>query len=131
MARWTRYKTGQELKKARPNRRRIAVNVDDVDRTIDAMRVLQKSGKKSLDELADKFGAAAYQHSPKGRVQRKPSERARPDLPADAPVNRIRKQIGLTLPPDLVEQVRDKCAELGVDRTAFIEYALRQMLKPD
>lgn len=68
-------------------------------------------------------------YSAKGRVLRKAWERPRPDLPSDAPPNRTRKQIALTLPPDLVEEVTGAAKDKGIDRTAFIEHALRMALK--
>jgi len=69
-------------------------------------------------------------YSPKGRKLRKDFERPRPDLPAYADVNRNRKPITVTLPPDLLETVNERCRELNVDRTAFVEAAIRLALKP-
>lgn len=79
--------------------------------------------KNNVDVPVQKF-------SPKGRTLRRAFERPRPDLPANAQENRTRKPVTATLPPDLIEQVNDRCRELGVDRTAFIEAAIRQALKP-
>jgi hypothetical protein len=69
-------------------------------------------------------------YSPKGRKLRKEFERPRPDLPAYADANRTRRPISVTLPPDLLNQVNERCRELDVDRTAFVEAAIRLALKP-
>lgn len=76
-----------------------------------------------LDEDTQKY-------SPKGRKLRKAFERPRPDLPSDAPANRTRKPVSLTLPPDLVDEVNAKVQALDVDRNAFIEAAIRLALAP-
>jgi hypothetical protein len=104
----------------------------DVSKVEDAKQSIAKlkDDTDELEKLVREFGAAAYQYSPKGRVQRKSHERNRPDLPSDAPANRSRRQVALALPPDLLQEMKSRCRELGVNRTAFIEYAIRQILKP-
>ncbi|MCX7357098.1 MAG: hypothetical protein NT015_02950 [Alphaproteobacteria bacterium] len=66
----------------------------------------------------------------KGKKLRKAFERPRPDLPADAPENRTRKQIALTLPPDLIVEVNDYVEAEDMDRNRFIEAAIRTALAP-
>lgn len=66
----------------------------------------------------------------KGRSLRKDFERPRPDLPADAIANRNRKPITATLPPELIDQINARCSALGIDRTAFVEAAIRRALAP-
>lgn len=78
--------------------------------------------ENNLDDDVDHY-------TPKGRKLKKAFERARPDLPSDAWQNRKRKQIGLTLPPDLVDEVTAAAKAKKVDRSAFIEHALRMALK--
>jgi hypothetical protein len=66
----------------------------------------------------------------KGVTLRKAFERPRPDLPADAPVNRMRKQVALTLPLDLIEELNSYVAAEDMDRSRFIEAAIREALRP-
>lgn len=66
----------------------------------------------------------------KGRKLRKAFERPRPDLPADAPINRARKQIALTLPPELITEVNEYVEAQDMDRNRFIEAAIRAALAP-
>lgn len=73
--------------------------------------------------------AVEDKYSPKGRKLRKAFERPRPDLPADAPINRMKRQIALTLPPDLIDELNAATKDIGIDRNAFIERAVRHALK--
>lgn len=66
----------------------------------------------------------------KGIKLRKVFERPRPDLPADAPANRKRKQVALTLPPDLIEEINTYIEGEDMDRSRFIEAAIRNALPP-
>ena len=68
-------------------------------------------------------------YTPKGRKLRKSFERPRPDLPSDAPANRTKRQVALTLPPDLVDELNGATKDKGLDRNAFIEKAIRNALK--
>lgn len=68
-------------------------------------------------------------YTPKGRKLRKAFERPRPDLPSDAPANRTRRPIALTLPPDLVEELNRAAKAQKTNRTALIERAIRIALK--
>lgn len=77
-----------------------------------------------------KLESSPGKYSPRGRKLRKAFERPRPDLPSDAPENRSRKIVSMTLPRDLLEMVDQRARDLDVDRTAYIETALRASLKP-
>lgn len=100
---------------------------EDVEEILKAYKKILKS-KNITDE--PELGIPLEKYSPKGRKLRKAFERPRPDLPSSAPANRTRKQVAVTLPPDLIEEVSAKCQELDVDRTSFIEAAIRMALKP-
>jgi hypothetical protein len=69
-------------------------------------------------------------YSPKGRKLRKEFERPHPELPPNALENRNRKPVAFTLPPDLIRQLNDRCEELDVSRTSFVEAAIRRALAP-
>jgi len=79
--------------------------------------------REHLRALLFRFG-----YSPKGRKLRKTSELPRPDLPSDAPENRTRKIVSMTLPPDVLGELNERCRDLGIDRTSFIEVAVRAAL---
>lgn len=107
------------------------ISARDLETRVSAKYLLKKQGlgqipganKNNLDTPLEKY-------SPKGRKLRKAFERPRPDLSSDAPENRTRKPVTVTLPPDLIDEVNIRCRELGVDRTAFVEAAIRLSLKP-
>lgn len=69
-------------------------------------------------------------YSPKGRKLRKAFERPNPELSANAQDNRIRKVVSITMPTDLLSEVDERCRELDVDRSTYIQAAIRLMLKP-
>jgi len=69
-------------------------------------------------------------YSPKGRKLRKAFERPHPELSANAQDNRIRKVVSITMTQDLLSQVDERCRELDVDRSSFVQAAIRQALKP-
>lgn len=99
---------------------------DDVNKkTLDSRP--GKTVKKSTGKMKE---YEAKKYSPKGRSLRKAFERPRPDLPSDAPINRQRKIVSITLPIDLLEDVNARCRDLGIDRTSFVEAAVRTAMKP-
>lgn len=67
-------------------------------------------------------------YSAKGKTLRKAFERPHPELPSNAPQNRQRKQIAVTLPHDLVEEVTKTAKARGMDRARLIEAAIRNFL---
>lgn len=69
-------------------------------------------------------------YSPKGRKLRKDFERPHPDLPPNAVENRNRKPVAFTLPPDLIEDLNERCRVMDVSRTSFVEAAIRRALAP-
>ncbi|WP_425358799.1 ribbon-helix-helix protein, CopG family [Aquibium carbonis] len=100
---------------------------ETIEEILKAKEELRESKNNNHEQ---ELGIPLEKYSPKGRKLRKAFERPRPDLPSSAPVNRTRKQVAVTLPPDLIEEVTAKCQELDVDRTSFIEAAIRMALKP-
>lgn len=125
LAKWReRLETG-----VRTRRAQLAMDKTKFGGTVKGVSKLTSRQELELERLAQEVEAAALNYSPKGRVQREPHERNRPDLPSDAPANRAKRQIALSLPPPLIRQINAKCRKLGINRTAFIEYAIRQILK--
>jgi hypothetical protein len=89
----------------------------------------KRKAKKPAGDKSELKAAVAtlFQHRPRQRY-RKANERPRPDLPADAPVNRKKPQVAVTLPPDLIEELTDRARQAGVGRNALIETAIRRLL---
>jgi hypothetical protein len=91
--------------------------------------ILSRS-KKELRKHAVKLNSDIEKYTPKGKKLRKAFERPRPDLPSDAPENRTRKIVSVTLPPELLDDVNQRCRDLEVDRSSLVEAALRAFLTP-
>jgi hypothetical protein len=76
-----------------------------------------QGGVSTLEELK--------KYSRRGAKYRNRNERPRPDLPANAPANRTRKQFSVAAEPDLIQALNERSKELGVDRNSLVLALLR------
>ena len=135
----------EKLDDGRPSRP-VVVHGSKPPNTKLLKQVARRIRKKDLDETGD-FDADVSaegvpanarttdvtneltRYTPRGRKLRNASDRPRPDLPSDAPVNRNRKITSFTLPPDLVAEFAAEAKARGVDRSRLLEHAIRSLLK--
>lgn len=122
----------------------VEIAPDELDALIEKHRrpKSQKAGKSAGNAVTrygfrqtpeakkNDVGLPLEKYSPKGRKLRKAFERPNPELAANAQDNRIRKVVSITMAPELLSQVDERCRELDVDRSTFVQAALRLALKP-
>lgn len=100
---------------------------DKIDKTQD--RVLnRKEIEKTIEDISSKYGVPLEEETEKKRVYRRPHERPDPSRPANAEVNRLKKQFKLRLEPDLIDSIKIQAEAEGKSRQDWVEETLKAAL---